>query len=218
MLPRSRPGQVGRAKGADMGRAWAAVAAWLCAGMLAWGATTDETREVEDPAQSVARTLRAARRGAELEPRVARAIVREADRNGLDPLLVAAVIFQESAFDQRARSSAGALGLMQLMPMTGHHLMAARGRKLDGEHHLLDVDLNVELGTSYLRHLVLQFGSLPEALLAYNHGPAGARQLLKDREKRERVLAGYPRRVMDSWATFKAKRDQLDEAGQSRTR
>jgi soluble lytic murein transglycosylase len=202
-----------------MGRAWVAVAAWLSAGVLAWGATEGDEPSSEDVAeQQVARTLRAARRGADLEPRVARAIVREADRNGLDPLLVAAVIYQESAFNRTARSHAGALGLMQLMPVTGHHLMEGKGRKLEGEHHLLDVDLNVELGTSYLRHLILQFGSLPEALLAYNHGPAGARQILRDRARRERVLAGYPRRVMDSWASFKAHGDKLGEAEPARTR
>jgi soluble lytic murein transglycosylase len=51
--------------------------------------------------------------------RVAKAIVREADANGIDPLLVVAVIRTESAFDAYAVSGMGAMGLMQMMPITG---------------------------------------------------------------------------------------------------
>jgi soluble lytic murein transglycosylase-like protein len=153
----------------------------------------------------VLRAMRQARRGAEVDPRVARAIVREADRHGLDPLLVAAVIQHESGFLQQARSPAGALGLMQIMPSTGRQLLTGMGRPPPADAHLLDVDLNVELGTCYLSWLVLRFGSLPEALVAYNHGPAAAARLLKDEGRRERLLAGYPRRVLDSYARFKAQ-------------
>jgi soluble lytic murein transglycosylase-like protein len=80
----------------------------------------------------------------------------------IDPQLVVALIEVESAWDPKARSSKGALGLMQLMPET-----AARFRVRDP----LDPRKNIEGGAHYLRFLLDRFDqNLTYALAAYNAG------------------------------------------------
>jgi soluble lytic murein transglycosylase len=126
------------------------------------------------------------------------AIVREAHRNGLDPLLVAAVIQVESRFDPFAVSGAGACGLMQLMPPTAQWLA---GESSIRAAHLFNPVLNIELGTAYLAHLMDGFsGDLTQALIAYNAGPSVAKSL-KRGSKAWRRLEAYPKAVL---ATYKA--------------
>ena len=97
---------------------------------------------------------------------------RYARDNKLDSGQVFAVIRQESAFNSDARSIAGAMGLMQLMPGTGK-LTAQRNRiPYTGTGTLLDVDKNIQLGTSYLRQVMERFRDNPVlATAAYNAGP-----------------------------------------------
>ncbi len=85
-----------------------------------------------------------------------------ADREGLDRVLVRAVIQAESDYDPQARSSKGAIGLMQLMPET------ARELGVDPT----DPEQNLRGGTRYLRQMLDRFdGRLDLALAAYNAGP-----------------------------------------------
>jgi len=96
-------------------------------------------------------------------------IEKYAQRNALDPMLVAALIRQESVFQPDAVSRAGAVGLMQVLPLTGRKL--ARSQKLRYTRaRLMQPEYNVQLGTAYLRNLVKTFGSLEAALAAYNAG------------------------------------------------
>lgn len=128
--------------------------------------------------------------------RVAVAIVREARRNGLDPLLVVAVIRVESSFNNYAVSPVGARGLMQVMPATGKWLMEKRGRTLGRTENLFDPELNIELGAFYLADMIRIFGSVDEALVAYNAGPGGAKRILASATARPKFMAGYPARVL----------------------
>ncbi|HEY0502109.1 MAG TPA: transglycosylase SLT domain-containing protein [Lysobacter sp.] len=100
-------------------------------------------------------------------------IRREAANNRLDPAWVAAEIRAESIFYPRARSSANAMGLMQLLPGTGAGVAATRGLPWGGADSLYDADTNIVLGTAYLRQLMDKYGGQPYQVIAgYNAGPA----------------------------------------------
>src|SRR5688500_5329019 len=91
-----------------------------------------------------------------------------AQRHGLDPNLVLAVVGVESAFQPGAVSHKGAQGLMQLMPATAREL---------GVTDPLDPAQNLDGGTRYLRQLVAMYGGgLGKALAAYNAGPGAVRR------------------------------------------
>ena len=137
--------------------------------------------------------------------RLAMAIVREARRNKVDPMLVVAVIRCESSFNNYAVSHVGAMGLMQVMPDTGSYLADRAGFKLQRHTNLFDSELNVELGTAYLADLIERFGSPERALVAYNAGPGLAKKILAKRDKRERFMAGYPAKVMKEFRRLKAQ-------------
>ena len=63
----------------------------------------------------------------------------------------------------------------------------------------------MQLGTAYLADLLKSFGSPERALVAYNAGPTQARKLLSQEDVRERVLAGYPAKVMRELRRLKAQ-------------
>ena len=91
-----------------------------------------------------------------------RIIFEVGQREGVDPRFIHAVIWQESKYDQNARSHAGAQGLMQLMPATA---------KRFGCEDLNDPEANVEAGTKYLGWLLKRFdGNVELALAGYNAG------------------------------------------------
>ncbi len=90
----------------------------------------------------------------------------EKNSNNLDPLMVIALIRQESAFNPLATSRVGAKGLMQLMPAT-----AKRFNRKIKVAHLADPKTNVTLGTKYLKQLLTRFdGNLIYTLASYNAG------------------------------------------------
>ena len=93
-----------------------------------------------------------------------------AAKHGLDKYLVAALAAQESTFDAQIRSSAGAVGLMQIMPATGRGFARRMGIKPFSTGRLTDPSVNAAIGTQYLADLVAQFGGAPYALAAYNAG------------------------------------------------
>ncbi len=95
-------------------------------------------------------------------------IYREAKKNDLSPELVAAVVHTESKFVPTARSSRGAVGLMQLVPKTGRWL---------GASNLSDPTQNIQAGTKYLRYLTDRFGGdQQKAIAAYNAGEGNVRR------------------------------------------
>ena len=93
-------------------------------------------------------------------------IERAATKHEVDARIVKAVIQVESAFQPRARSSKGAMGLMQLMPKTARQYEA---------RNPYDPASNIEAGTKYLKRLLEEF-ELPLALAAYNAGEGAVRR------------------------------------------
>ncbi len=100
------------------------------------------------------------------------AVTRAARGTGLDPNLAASVALQESAFNPLAVSSAGARGLLQVMPAVGAELARAAGLQRFEPSDLFDPETNVTLGCKHLAEYRRRFGSIPKALAAYNGGPS----------------------------------------------
>ena len=94
------------------------------------------------------------------------------DNGELEHALVLALIRQESRFDRRARSSSGALGLMQLMPRTAESVARSMGLSESHKRLTSNATHNIALGSRYLHDLVERYdGSYLLAVAAYNGGP-----------------------------------------------
>jgi peptidoglycan lytic transglycosylase len=92
-----------------------------------------------------------------------------AARSQVDPMLVAGLIRQESAFEPKAVSHAGAMGLMQVLPKTA--LKLARQLRVRYSHaQLAEPGYNLQLGSRYLAELIRTYGTTEAALAAYNAG------------------------------------------------
>jgi soluble lytic murein transglycosylase len=136
-----------------------------------------------------------------------------ADRVGVDPFLVAAVVREESSYHPRAVSRAGARGLMQLMPGTAQPMAGHRGWPFRGGDLLDDPGSNIQLGTSFLASLIREFGDPRLALAAYNAGPRRARQWWQGRRNDDieafveeipfDETRQYVKRVMLSWEEYR---------------
>jgi len=103
---------------------------------------------------------------------------------GVDPMLTAGLIRQESAFEPEARSPANAMGLMQLLPTTAR-LVAKQAKVRYSRAQLFDPDYNVHLGTIYFSGLRNTMGNVESALAAYNAGEDRVGQWNADQSYRE---------------------------------
>jgi soluble lytic murein transglycosylase-like protein len=109
---------------------------------------------------------------------IARAVLIEADRHAISPVLLLAVMSVESSFDRYAVSVAGARGLMQVLP-------AAHPRLIAGTTDLSDPAINVRIGSTILRgYLDESGGDLDAALLRYSGGGRGYARRVVSRMQR----------------------------------
>ena len=98
---------------------------------------------------------------------------------GVDAELVRAIIFAESRGKHDAVSNAGAIGVMQLMPVTAQWV--AQREKIEySDGLLLDADTNIRFGCAFLAYLHTRFSSTQNILAAYNAGPARVEAWLDD--------------------------------------
>lgn len=139
------------------------------------------------PPRLAIRTPKLTGRLAERRARYTRLIEAAAERHRLDPELIHAVVRAESSYDPNARSSAGACGLMQLMPATAQRF---------GVRDVWDPAQNIAGGVAYLRVLIERFeGDLRLVLAAYNAGE-GAVAKYGNRIPPYRETQHYVRRVL----------------------
>ncbi|NRH29278.1 transglycosylase SLT domain-containing protein [Pseudomonas sp. MS19] len=107
-------------------------------------------------------------------------LTREAKKRGLHSSWVFAITRQESAFMADARSPAGAMGLMQLMPATAKETARRYDIPLGSANQVLVPDTNIQLGAAYMNQIYGQFnGNRVLATAAYNAGPGRVRQWLR---------------------------------------
>lgn len=139
-------------------------------------------------------------------------ITEAAERAGLDPYLVAALVREESSYYPRAVSRVGARGLMQLMPATAQPMYERDGMPFTIPL-LDDPTVNIELGTRFLAGLLRELGDPRLALAAYNAGPRRSREWWRAR-RTDDVEAfvelipfdetrQYVKRVMLSWEEYR---------------
>ncbi|RMG94453.1 MAG: lytic transglycosylase domain-containing protein [Deltaproteobacteria bacterium] len=120
-------------------------------------------------------------------------VERAAEAHGLDPALVAAVVWVESRFDPSARSPAGAVGLMQLMPRTAREI----GRRMGKRIRRRNPASNLDAGCFYLRRMLDgQRGNVRWALAAYHAGPGNAARYRR-RGRMSEATARYVARVLE---------------------
>ena len=93
-----------------------------------------------------------------------------AHRHNLDPALLAAVIYQESKFRPSAKSSSGAIGLMQVTPETARGIAIRTHGSAFHTQDLYDPEINIRYGAWYLDNLFKKYGSERLVLAAYNAG------------------------------------------------
>lgn len=134
------------------------------------------------------------------------------EMEGVSPLVMLALIRQESFFDPLAGSSAGASGLTQVIPSTGEEIAREMGREFEAEA-LLRPETSVLFGAHYLAKQLSAFdGNLYHALAAYNAGPGNAARwrsaapddidlFLEQIDLGETKL--YVRRVMENLAVYR---------------
>jgi soluble lytic murein transglycosylase len=103
-----------------------------------------------------------------------------AEARAIDPALLAAVVYVESRFDPNARSEAGAVGLMQLLPQTAEGIALRTGGTEFVVADLRDPEINIRYGSWYLAHLVERYGSSELALAAYHAGQGNLDRWLSD--------------------------------------
>jgi len=141
------------------------------------------------PSQAISLARRAQNAGAPRDARLYRllyplgfpaALRGEATRAGVEAPLVAALTRQESLFDPEATSSAGARGLMQVMPEVGKRVAKGLGYPEWDAVLLYQPDANLEIGSVHLRALLESQGSVVEVLAAYN---AGAHRVVRWRTR-----------------------------------
>src|SRR5690554_2344372 len=112
-------------------------------------------------------------------------ILKEARSRNVDPLLVSAVIRQESIFNSTIVSPAGAIGLMQIMPYTGEYIAKKLGEKYVKDSLSCPVP-NIRFGIYYLKELLDRFDNNKVMTLAsYNAGPHNAEKWYKRNKDRE---------------------------------
>jgi soluble lytic murein transglycosylase len=116
-------------------------------------------------------------------------VMASAGNHGLDPAWVYGIMRSESAMTEHARSSAGALGLMQVTPATAKTLSRRHGLPYRASSQLLQGDVNIRFGTTYLRELLDEHGQNPVLVSgAYNAGPNAVKRWLESRPLDEAAL------------------------------
>ncbi|MCP4078560.1 MAG: transglycosylase SLT domain-containing protein [Gammaproteobacteria bacterium] len=104
-------------------------------------------------------------------------------KNDLDPSVIYGVMRRESLFDPLAKSGAGALGLMQLMPSTARGVAKSLGQKKPRKYDILSVNNNIKLGTRYFKTVLKRFdNNVSLAAAAYNAGPGNVRKWLPEKD------------------------------------
>ena len=140
--------------------------------------------------------------------RVADAIFLAQNEHGFEPSLLLGLMAVESGFNPSARSSQGALGLMQVLPMSGRLMAQELGIEWKGARTLFDPEQNVRIGIAYLARMQETFRDLELSLAAYNVGPGRLQQILDSGKQPAGVYSGKVRSRQAEFASNTGLRTQ----------
>ncbi|MBR2464237.1 MAG: lytic transglycosylase domain-containing protein [Clostridia bacterium] len=141
-------------------------------------------------------------------------VLTAANTYGVSPAMVLAVIRTESDFYQDALSSAGAVGLMQLLPQTFAYLREEKLNEDLTDNDLWKPQVNIRYGTYYLSYLFSRFGNWQVTLAAYNAGEGRVEQWLSDSTLSDGVNLfdiPYPETAHYVTVTLEAYREYLEK-------
>jgi soluble lytic murein transglycosylase len=140
-------------------------------------------------------------------------IKQAADSDTIDPFLILGIMRQESIFNPHAVSRAGAIGLMQLMPLTARKVADELGETFVSDS-LTRHGTNIRYGSHYLKKLLDQFqGNMVRAIAGYNGGPQAITKWFVQNKKKNFDLfiedigfyetRGYVKKVLANYWTYK---------------
>lgn len=139
---------------------------------------------------------------------------------GVDPYLLMAIARRESAYNPVALSPAGARGLMQLMPGTATQLSRELGIADPGAYGILDPEINIRLGSTYIRDMLQRYrGNRMAAAAAYNAGPGRVDRWLSENSVSEfdlfveQIPFRETRNYVQAVLTYRAIFEALNQAG-----
>lgn len=113
--------------------------------------------------------------------KIAKAILVEAKKYGIDPVFLASVIRTESSFNPSAKGSAGEIGLMQIKPKTAEYIAKKFKIGFNGEKTLYNPEQNIKIGAAYFNYLRGKFDNKPKRYIsAYNSGPGTIKRVKHD--------------------------------------
>jgi len=136
--------------------------------------------------------------------RLAGVIHQEARSAGIDPLMVAAIVAQESSFRATVVSRSGAVGLMQLRPFVARDIADRIDLEWGGTPTLHQPESNLRLGIQYYSELVERFdGDVHLALVAYNRGPT---RLSRQLRSGMTITSRYADRILGLYKDLDAQR------------
>jgi soluble lytic murein transglycosylase len=140
------------------------------------------------------------------EERLAKLIYQESLRYGYAPELIVSLIMTESSFYRWAYSRKGAIGLMQIEPLTGQEMAEINQMPLRSVKSLYDPQLNIKLGIQYLALLHQRFGDLRLALTAYNYGPTRVAAFM---DRGENLPPGYTQKILHQYKQLLQKSSEI---------
>lgn len=116
--------------------------------------------------------------------RIVKAVAEEAEKYLIDEKIILSMIWQESKFEERAVSSHGAMGLMQIMPNTARIYT-------NNLNDLYQPDKNIKIGVTYLQYLIEKYQNIDTAIVAYNQGEGNVSRGTYNTHYRDLVYKHY---------------------------
>ena len=137
-------------------------------------------------------------------------VVKYSEKYSIPTALTFAVIKTESNFDKDVISSAGAMGLMQIMPSTYEWLAQAKFKESADVSLLYNPEVNIRYGTYYLQYLYAKFGTWEKALIAYNWGEGNFMRFMEENGYTEgdynsipvAETRNYVKKVLHHWKKY----------------